>query len=70
LNAPGTYVFGFAGIVDPDEAERMDADVSGMKHVSPERRSMPLALPPQPPSIESPEKAPRRQLHRGHDAQR
>jgi phage recombination protein Bet len=35
------YAFGFAGFVDPDEAERMGADVSAMRHVTP---------PPRPPS--------------------
>jgi phage recombination protein Bet len=29
------YAFGFAGIVDPDEAERMGADVSPMRNVTP-----------------------------------
>lgn len=40
------YAFGFAGIVDPDEAERMGADVSPMRDVSP--RLVPPA-PPEPP---------------------
>jgi hypothetical protein len=50
---------GSPGIVDPDEAERMGADVWRVKHVTPERRSMPLTLPPEPPSMEAPAKAPR-----------
>lgn len=37
------YAFGFAGIVDPDEAERMGADVSAMRAVNDE----PPAPPPQ-----------------------
>lgn len=32
------YAFGFAGIVDPDEAERMGADVSPMRDVTPARK--------------------------------
>lgn len=42
------YAFGFAGIVDPDEAERMGADVSGMRDVSPRRTDG----PPPPSAIE------------------
>lgn len=41
------YAFGFAGIVDPDEAERMGADVSGM-------RSLREDGPPAPPSKAAP----------------
>jgi phage recombination protein Bet len=37
------YAFGFAGIVDPDEAERMGADVTKMRNVSGDG-------PPPPPS--------------------
>lgn len=37
------YAFGFAGIVDPDEAERMDADVSPMHSIKEDG-------PPAPPS--------------------
>ena len=36
------YAFGFAGIVDPDEAERMGADISNMRDVE---------EPPTPPPI-------------------
>jgi phage recombination protein Bet len=37
------YAFGYSNIFDPDEAERMGADVSGMRDVSP-----PPAPPPAP----------------------
>ena len=43
------YAFGFAGIVDPDEAERLGADVSAMRDVN---RDLPPE-PPAPPMIES-----------------
>lgn len=39
------YAFGFAGIVDPDEAERMGADVTSMRDVTPPK---PPAPPPAP----------------------
>ena len=49
------YAFGFAGLIDPDEAERMRADVSRMKQVNSETRPLPLVMPPEPPSpIERP----------------
>lgn len=48
------YAFGFAGIVDPDEAERMGADVSPMRDVSP--RS--VTPPPIPPAATSPKAPP------------
>jgi phage recombination protein Bet len=38
------YAFGFASIVDPDEAERMGADAAKMRDVSPPK------APPSPPS--------------------
>lgn len=38
------YAFGFAGIVDPDEAERMGADISNMRDVTHDE-------PPAPPQI-------------------
>src|SRR5205085_8745151 len=53
------YAFGFAGIVDPDEAERMGADVSRMRSVTPEPKLAQLALPPEPPSFVGPEKSTR-----------
>lgn len=45
------YAFGFAGIVDPDEAERMGADVSPMRAVNNARDDGP-PLPPIAKSIE------------------
>lgn len=44
------YAFGFAGIVDPDEAERMGADVSAMRDV----RDDPPPPPPAPQVIHHP----------------
>lgn len=43
------YAFGFAGIVDPDEAERMGADVSPMRDVS--RRPTASEGPPPPSAV-------------------
>lgn len=40
------YAFGFAGIVDPDEAERMGVDTSSMRDISPRDDGPPL--PPAP----------------------
>lgn len=42
------YAFGFAGIVDPDEAERMGADTSKMRDVTPPAAPTP---PPAPKAI-------------------
>lgn len=45
------YAFGFAGIVDPDEAERMDADVSPMRTINhDEARPTPPPIPPAEPA--------------------
>ena len=46
------YAFGFAGIVDPDEAERMGADVSAMRTVAQNGRDAGPPLPPATPAIE------------------
>lgn len=48
------YAFGFAGIIDPDEAERMGTDVSRMRNVTPEdapASSQRLTPPPAPKQI-------------------
>jgi phage recombination protein Bet len=48
------YAFGFGGIVDPDEADRMGADASRMVDVTPEHRPVPVrprpssTVPPSP----------------------
>ncbi len=39
------YAFGFAGIVDPDEAERMDVDLAPMRDITPRDDG-----PPKPPT--------------------
>lgn len=48
------YAFGFAGIVDPDEAERIGADVSRMRDVTPASPAAPLTPPPAPKAIAVP----------------
>lgn len=48
------YAFGFAGIVDPDEAERMGIDTSPMRDVTPK----PPAPTPPKPTAEVAEEAP------------
>lgn len=48
------YAFGFAGIIDPDEAERMGADFSRVRDVTPPSpppvQLAPPSAPPEPPA--------------------